>query len=129
MAREGIKFRGKGLKTDKWFYGYFVKSYKKNKNGDSLIVDDDGHYHNVRGDTIGEFIGRRDIDGKEIYEGDKVLVEDIKKEGIVKYNEVYCEWYIEFGEGTTLDFGMIALMNYKVKVLGNVYEETEVLKK
>ncbi len=124
MVREKIKYRGRGLKTDRWFYGYFVKSYKKNKNGDCFIVDSDGRYHNVRCDTIGEFIGRKDANGKEIYEGDEVRVEDVKKEGIVRYNEVYCEWYVEFEDGLTLDFGMVALMNYKVKVLGNIYEET-----
>ena len=81
MIRE-IKFRGKDAKTGEWVYGYYVKlphpltAFLK----DYIVIsgfDDkrESGYQDfilVDPETVGQFTGRYDENGKEIY--DDVMV-------------------------------------------------------
>ena len=71
MDRE-IKFRGKRVDNGEWVYfnqygAYVDKSPKR-------FTRDCGY--EVIPDTVGQFTGLRDKDGKEIYELDKLLLDD-----------------------------------------------------
>ena len=81
-----IKFRAKNLDGE-WGYGCYVEEERQTLNGfeKKYFIVNDG-YDYVKPETVGQFMGLHDKDGKEIYEGDLIEVDD-RLFGIVEWHK------------------------------------------
>lgn len=119
-----IKFRGKSILTDEWFYGDLVHSADKKRT--AILVNDKDSYDEceVVSETIGQFTSLYDCDGKEIFEGD-----------ILDFNGLTVEVRFVRGAFALLVNGNLDDELYGdcrtdlfAKVIGNVYENPDIMK-
>ncbi len=126
-----ILFRGKSLKTGKWTQGYLFRCWERayilwgmvNDNPDMVEVDPE---------TVCQYTGLADKNGKKIFEGD-IIVAIYKKHreewdcGVVKYGEFNCSccygvygWYFENED----------IRDYELyEVRGNIFDNPELIGK
>lgn len=122
-----IKFRGKRTDTGEWICGDLLTS-----NGTECEISDwnDIVYsrYDVDPETIGQFTGLLDKNGKEIYEGDILRVTDDNIEESWK-SEVEQKGIIEVN-GCDYDYTLIewADDNLTFEVIGNIHDNPELLK-
>ena len=124
-----IEFRGKTLQ-DEWIYGYIFKS----QCGGYYIVDtnndgDDGIEVRMRlvvKETVGQYTGLKDKNGKKIFEGDIVT-------GLFNYTDII--GHIVYGSDATFFIerkGLygIGLNNAEdwLEVVGNIHDNKEPLR-
>ena len=119
-----IKFRGKSILTDEWFYGDLVHSADKKRT--AILVNDKDSYDEceVVPETIGQFTSLYDCDGKEIFYGD-----------ILDFNWIKVEVRFVRGVFTCLANGNLdeelcgdCITDLFAKVIGNVYENPDIMK-
>lgn len=138
MKRE-IKFRGKAINDDffkgTWVYGYYTKVLW----GENLVdvITDGAHEIPIQIETLGQFTGLRDKNGKEIYEGDIINVNG-KYPRLVNFIDEYAcfclarisdlDNNLETGYWQQVMPGWWNNPNREIEVCGNIYDSLELLK-
>ena len=130
MNRE-IKFRGKSIYDEEWLYGSLVKIEKDRYAvipplNDIEIGKSIGMYE-VCLETVGQFTGLFDKNGKEIYEGDIIKGFDITIE--VWYSEDKACFMAEMKEPQN---DMVDILGgydtARMEIAGNIYDNPELIK-
>jgi uncharacterized phage protein (TIGR01671 family) len=126
------EFRGKRWDTKQWMYGGY---YYDDNNDDHRMVDGGGGDQRVIFETIGQFTGLKDENGKYIFHGD--IVKDTHGNiGVVKYSENFLDWRIHFYKGRSdltenKDHGdrifQWTYIKMQLEVIGNRWDNPELL--
>lgn len=121
MNRE-IIFRGKDFLKEEWVYGDLVKTKNfvaiKRTNGDYF------HPTQVSPNTVGQYTGLKDKDGREIYEGDIISIGDPNIKYITMWrSDGFCAKQI----GASSYIGLTYWASH-IEVLGNVIDNPELIK-
>lgn len=125
-----IKFRAKDKKTGKWAYGDLTHSKGINAEVEKLIYDRVmvANYE-VDEDTVGQFTGLKDKNGKEIYMGDIISIND-RPFGYIKWNP---NGYFYIHTSTICEYQDCIVVgkmikNYPSEVVGNIHDNPELIK-
>lgn len=153
-----VVFRGKAKATGKWAYGSLVHGIDPREESYIVIcrkLDDDAdelHYERifmaVDPETVGQYTGKTDKNGKRVYEG------DIVRQTFEGYNHGSQTWYEEYdgfdiGAVTFTGCGTFIkpirgelnrnmepqdwkpckkrLISYRAEVIGNIFDNPELL--
>lgn len=121
-----ILFRGKRVDNGEWVYGdllhpdiygngYSIEDFTKEKS----------NCYDVIPESVSEFTGLTDKNGKKIFEGDivKLYLIDGEEIGVIKYNDKMCRFMFFTKDGSysfddTDDF----------EIIGNTHDNPELLK-
>jgi uncharacterized phage protein (TIGR01671 family) len=124
-----IKFRGITGTTEgkKWAYGYLykIKSFFS-EDYQYFIKNEHLQETSVDEETIGQYTGLKDKNGKEIYEGDIIYVIPEDETAFILWDKETAKYIIQF-KGWCADFD-----NYygkELEVIGNIYDNPELLEK
>ena len=126
-----IKFRGKSILTDEWFYGDLVHSADKKRT--AILVNDKDSYDECEVDpeTVGQFTGLMDKNGKEIYEGDIVKWSNGMLYAVKFWDGMFYASIEECNEGILGGFPLHRLIKYedgRGEIVGNIHDNPELLK-
>ena len=127
MELRKIVFRAKCKDNGEWVYGSYIANYNKNdwivQGGDFFAVDSD---------TVSQFTGFYDKDGKVIYEGD--IFDDVctNVRYLVYFSNIKCSLcfkpWSNFDAESIIHNSWVGVAIYG-KVLGNKFDNPELLEK
>ena len=124
-----IKFRAQDIASNKWLYG----DIRHHKNDVCIFEQGGNKGEQVKPETIGQYTGLVDRNGREIYEGDFINDDGSTWGGVVQWhpngyffiNDSYgkkyprCDSYRSLGD---------MLDGRPLVVVGNIYDNKELLK-
>ena len=128
--RRSIKFRGKRIDTGEWGYGDLIFS----NDYPHIGTDKENRFLRecrVDPETVGQYTGLKDKDGKEIYEGDIITGRDALLAGFSQKDNIY--GVVDYADGSFVIKGDLLThyrwLDYNAEVIGNIHDNPELLEK
>lgn len=120
-----IKFRAQDIASNKWLYGDL-----RHHKDDVCIFEQGGTKgEQVKRDTVGQFTGLRDINGKDIYEGDILDVNYADEESYLEVRFVRGVFAFLWNGDLDDEPPCNAPTHEWAKVIGNIYDDPKLLKR
>ncbi len=122
-----ILFRGKRLDNGEWIQGYPCRYGWIGKEKDYIIPDYASALYTaeIYPETIGQYTGLTDMNGRKIFEGDTVWNSYDEDYGKVEWDNDMAKFIITFPT-FTVDFANV--YGEELEIDGNVYDNPELLK-
>lgn len=128
-----IRFRAKALKDRRWVFGDLLHIGAGPADGEFEIMywDDEAGWMQERIDsaTIGQLTSLRDINGKDIYEGDILDVSYADEDSLLEVRFVHGEFAFLWDGELDDEFPCNAPTHEWAKVIGNIYDDPKLLKR
>lgn len=135
-----ILFRGKSVKTGDWFYGSFCRDATEQIYGvGNFMADGFIRYYDalvnmvlmeeVERETVGQYTGLTDKNGKRIFEGDilseRPSMNSVAFVGKVVFNEDAAAFQIVFDTGRA---SILGSYSKSYTVIGNIHDNPELMR-
>lgn len=129
MKKREILFRGWNEKNKKWLYGYYLVNRGEHFISPDEFVNPLASYEDyvIDADTVGQYTGLKDAKGVKIFEGDVIVDESYPY--IIQYHEEYSQFVAVPKPDVTIAFYQQWVNERGLVVIGNVYEDKELIEK
>lgn len=122
-----IEFRGKSVISNKWVYGWLNATEESLKNNYYWIDVNEDSYQ-VDPETIGQYTGLKDKNGKKIFEGDILRLCKSTKPFIIYWTGISWGAKDIYGKKKEYAFGSDLIWECeKCEVIGNIFDNGELL--
>lgn len=135
-----IKFRGRRIDNEEWIYGSLITH--SHMGVDKYFIAPEGMAqiyatsHKVISETVSQYTGLKDKDGREVYEGDVLVYDDTpysayasKQTGSITWRRgAFCFSHMFYGSMHYSTFNRDDFFEQKSKIIGNIHDNPELLK-
>ena len=138
-----ILFRGKRVGSEEWVEGFYLTSPEfDNQEVAVITTDKPRNPYYVSKETIGQYTGLTDKNGKKIFEGDIVHLTDVRYENewkaVVVFGNPYCQYswgwnFKHIGKKPQINTDILLWVEMEdiqvyCEIIGNITDNPELLK-
>ena len=121
-----ILFRGKEIKTGEWVYGFYLVL----PMGETVILSNKG-YAKIEPETVGQYTGLTDKNGKRIFEGDIVNCTGMPRVYMIDFHEDFLHYSLFYYDKELKAIYYCGIVHKNdgklIEVIGNIYDNPELL--